>query len=312
MAELSISCDYLAVSFPEEAFEELRAWMLGYGAEETAGAMGYLRALRVKGSGMDLFFDGLPAMGVHLRISGGGVSFLRQMGNLIEDISRRWLEMGGKCVRCDIAFDAIEYGRSAAWYKKAAETGRLVSKLRTRSWHETTKNGVTCGTYYLGSRISDAMIRIYDKGRKTGTHEDWTRIEIEAKRRKAHIVWQWVAMGEYSRCAAWLRSLMEVKEPHNLAKAANAPADSVWVAMMGSWKANLPIIIIETSIERTLRWLNRQTSMAFAMLEEAGIDPVETVQSLVFRGRNHLRPRHREAIKQFRRSFGYGLGTATA
>lgn len=246
MAEMSISCDYLAVSFPLEAFDELRDWILGFGAEETPGALGYSRALRVRGSGIDLFFDGLPAMGVHLRISGGGVSFLRQAGSALEDLARHWLTRGAKAVRCDIAFDALEYGRNAAWYKKAAETGRLVSRLRSRSWHETTKNGKTSGTYYLGSRISDAMIRIYDKGIKSGTHNDWTRIEIEAKRRKAHVVFGWVAEGEYTRCAAWLRSLMEVKEPHNFAKAANAPADAAWVAMMGSWKANLPIIIIMT------------------------------------------------------------------
>lgn len=51
-------------------------------------------------------------------------------------------------------------------------------------------------TLYFGSRQSERMIRVYDKGKQLETQEDWLRIEIELKGRWAHQTAKDMAYGD--------------------------------------------------------------------------------------------------------------------
>lgn len=92
------------------------------------------------------------------------------------------LDSKWRCSRLDIAFDVFHSTVSTMdvaerYFEAHAEGAKRVTQLI---------NGITGDTFYIGSRTSEKMLRVYDKGKKEGTGLDWIRIELELKGQYIH------------------------------------------------------------------------------------------------------------------------------
>lgn len=84
---------------------------------------------------------------------------------------------GWKCTRLDVAFDIIDSGYTIQQCYDGY-CSLMPHTPRRKTAFVAGKNG---DTFYIGSRSSAKMLRIYDKGRQQKLAVDWMRVEIELK-----------------------------------------------------------------------------------------------------------------------------------
>lgn len=100
--------------------------------------------------------------------------------------ARLWLanafDLGWRASRVDVAFDVYDSGVSAG--QVASEYAAASENLPRRK--TTVISSPKGDTFYVGSRMSPRMLRVYDKGRQQRTSLDWLRLELEIKGRSAH------------------------------------------------------------------------------------------------------------------------------
>lgn len=115
-----------------------------------------------------------------------------------------WRELGGKDTRLiefvrgakastsrvDIAFDLFGYGINPLRIYEDWKAGKVNGAFRKAKPYiagEKLPDGTISesSTCYMGSRTSEVMLRIYEKGKEQGNDLDWQRVEIEIKGDKA-------------------------------------------------------------------------------------------------------------------------------
>ena len=145
--------------------------------------------------GYTKFFDMLWAVvGVHpnfksqkigVRMTGGDCQAYRDLGGsdckMVEFVNHA----NAMTSRVDIAFDLFDYGINVPRLYDDWKSGKL--KCRARTARPLTEGVMVDGvvteatTVYFGSRESELMARVYEKGKQTATGLDWTRFEVEIK-----------------------------------------------------------------------------------------------------------------------------------
>lgn len=92
-----------------------------------------------------------------------------------------------KITRMDYALDIFETSAEANHAWEDYRQGKLRTRARTVHKVESHKQGddQPAVTVYVGSRTSQAMVRIYDKGRQLGLPYNYVRAELELKGGKA-------------------------------------------------------------------------------------------------------------------------------
>lgn len=106
-------------------------------------------------------------------------------GHFLDGIFQKVPELYGalahsnwKFTRVDLAYDFFDSGTSVREiWTRHIEPAFLGKKLKT-SFIQSGKGD----TIYIGSRYSNYMIRIYDKGKEQKTSHDWIRFELEIKK----------------------------------------------------------------------------------------------------------------------------------
>jgi len=118
---------------------------------------------------------------IHVQITGRGCdnfSFVALLDLLVP---------GDSVTRCDIALDCMNAGFTCAdiWgYLQRGDYISVSSSIRKFEW---LVQGPERGyTIYIGSSSSERMVRIYDKGKESGTGTDWLRYEVQLKGRSAN------------------------------------------------------------------------------------------------------------------------------
>jgi hypothetical protein len=89
-----------------------------------------------------------------------------------------------RITRIDFAFDVLNSGDTTAhiadaWRAVHGQKGKRVTSFI---------NSATGSTFYIGSRQSEKMVRIYDKGQQLGMDIDWLRFELELKGNAARVL----------------------------------------------------------------------------------------------------------------------------
>lgn len=131
----------------------------------------------------------LRSQKIGVRYNGDGLRYWRSLGESTDELFAFVKSSGATATRIDIAFDLIDYGILPAKVYEHWKAGKLRTTARTAI--PLTKgqwiNGVLteATTLYIGSRESEVMIRLYEKGKQMGTSDDWVRLEIEIKGDKA-------------------------------------------------------------------------------------------------------------------------------
>lgn len=144
-------------------------------------------------------------MGVHLNYS---ASTLRQY--LARDIDAltvlRWhMRNSARCSRIDLAIDVRDSDLSIAVLYELLDSGQAYSRALSFtliSGHDGGK------TLYVGSRSSETMLRIYDKGKEQGTDENWIRIELEAKGNQAQAIARQLADKTEAQAAQYTKQVI--------------------------------------------------------------------------------------------------------
>jgi len=88
---------------------------------------------------------------------------------------------GYKPTRIDLAIDCKDSGLSISSLYKSLQ----LNEAETKSKKYSIIDGSDGKTLYVGSRQSEAFLRVYDKAMESGVEGDWKRIEIEYKGDKA-------------------------------------------------------------------------------------------------------------------------------
>lgn len=123
---------------------------------------------------------------IGVRFTGQELALYRDLGGKEAQLCRFAHEAHAEPSRIDIAFDFFDYGIALDRISDDYKDGKVVARCRTMRKMSTTirddRNQQTEAiTLYFGSRTSDTMVRMYDKGKERNTDLDWKRIEIECK-----------------------------------------------------------------------------------------------------------------------------------
>jgi len=134
-----------------------------------------------------------PEQKIGIRMTGQNLGAYRDLGGTEGRLLEFYSKIGGKASRIDIAFDLLDYGIDPLRIFKDWETGKVKSNARTvQPFTKATRNAdgtiSKASTLYFGSRESELMVRVYEKGKQMQTDLDWVRVELEIKGDKAGAV----------------------------------------------------------------------------------------------------------------------------
>lgn len=85
-------------------------------------------------------------------------------------------DFGLNVTRVDVAIDVKGAGVTVPQFAEAYRKGHT-----GRKYVNSYVEGTTGSTFYIGSRTSEKMVRIYDKAAESGKEGDWIRFELECK-----------------------------------------------------------------------------------------------------------------------------------
>lgn len=173
--------DYLAVTFPVGTSCENFTPITGTWIESGAGGHGYQRK-RISESGATWEDAGTTAQGCHLEMKGQQLEYMRDDRSDDKELINNIAELRGKASRVDLTvncFDAKMTVRSL-WSLWIAGQGK--SKAQTAREYFAPDGQGTDDGFYMGSRDSDRMLRVYNKGRQLGSVEAHVRLELQCRR----------------------------------------------------------------------------------------------------------------------------------
>ena len=180
-------------------------------------------------------------MGIHVGYSATALNGYEKHGFEALTILRWHLGKKASIARIDLAFDLYNTGLDIPWLFSMLENDHASTAARVWNMiigHDGGK------TLYVGSRSSEAMIRIYDKAVEQCQKGDWKRVEIELKGDKANITALELANREPDTITSYAKDLLN--------GICYFP-DFAWIAAFG-WDA-VPIASASKKQTDTLNWL---------------------------------------------------------
>jgi len=290
------------------------------------GAMGY-KCMHKNSDGLSILSEGNADMGIHVSVPGSAVAGL--LGHFREtraintpfgrgydiDIDSTALaeflamvKANGSFSRLDLAIDDIGAGYfSVDDVENILKGKRLVTKFRSYSIQEESKlTGERTGhTIYLGKRVSEIFMRIYDKKLKQGKKSPapmpeggWVRWEMELKGGRANGAAQEIisrkGLGEI--CVGILANYVRVINLDN-ANRSRCSMDSMW----GKFIAGLaPLRLFVKKTQRVLddvrRWINRQVLPSIATIILADGGSLDFFERGLQAGRARMRRNHWDMV----------------
>jgi hypothetical protein len=165
-------------------------------------------------------------------------------------------QAGCRITRLDVAFDFIGCEETTdavyAAYEGRQPGGRT---LKTQVIYSSTGT-----TFYLGSRSTERILRIYDKGKQQGLDVTWTRIELELKGALANLNAEAIARDQRI-AAAMITDILPLQGMRIVDTLADY-ADG----------ADVEIVRARAPESDTVRWFRTQVLAAFKNLLERDRD----------------------------------------
>lgn len=130
--------------------------------------------------------DRHPEWRVMIEMNGTQLSDYRKDGQS-ENSLFKWVRfVGANVTRVDYAVDLFDCGGTPTDVRECFFTGQLDTIAHSVSIVEKNdRNGTKGATVYVGSRSSERLVRVYDKGKQKKTNLDWVRVEMELKGKRA-------------------------------------------------------------------------------------------------------------------------------
>lgn len=253
--EVSFTVDWIAATGDEKMVKQFVALMERAGKHSStpcAGAKGYNRGLMYNTGMRVSWHDKREEQGVHVVLGGAALRWYDAAGVDWYDILSAMKRHGMRTSRVDLAIDVRDSGikhvdlceQSLKPYKGRGRTPRISRVLGADdSW-----------TVYVGSRQSEKMLRVYDKGKELGEKDiDYIRIELECKGEIAHAIgWEFPNMVRLG-CVGMAQTLIRGQADFGLE----------------NWEATFQSERVELTIARgrerdTMTWLVKQCAPALA------------------------------------------------
>lgn len=132
---------------------------------------------------------------IGVRMTGDNLRLYRELGGTTEKLAQAYRGLKAHASRVDIAFDFRDWNIDITRVYLDWKSGKVSTRARKVSPYTEARKGddggiVEATTLYFGSRSSEVMLRLYDKGKQTGQGGDWKRLEIEVKGERAHTTMQ--------------------------------------------------------------------------------------------------------------------------
>jgi len=219
----------------------------------------------------------------------------------------RWvLDAGGHVTRCDFAIDDRQGYLTLERILDADCNGGIVSRWRGLTVLQNRQRGKVIGwTVYIGSRSSEAMIRIYDKaGEQRRRGKDvpghWVRLELECHQDFADALSRdYFARGSIAVVEQINRRLRFIVPSESDSNRWRAPAADWWEAFLGTVAPGESLLcgeMPECTVERLARYVERQAGPAMATVVTADGGDLGRVLDMLSRSVYRLKPKHKAAL----------------
>lgn len=169
---MEISIDWIEITLFTDNVDLALEWFEfnEYDFEEWNGKYGYKRMLHHKEENVYFLFDGGVNMNVHVSIAGHSIMWMMEHLYKAKDVDIlfiKFLLLKGRFTRLDLACDDVDklhftIPKIKALLHKGAYVGRFRQFTEIDSYEDSGQN-LKGETIYCGQRISEMMLRIYNK-----------------------------------------------------------------------------------------------------------------------------------------------------
>ena len=231
-------------------------------------------------------------MGVHVDISARGLGELARLcGGDICGVLRYMVDLGFKFGRVDLAFDDHEGLLDMDTIAASLLSGDVSTRWQRETFSRIRKIASRGDTINIGSRASDACLRIYDKAAQQGADGHCVRCELELKHERAHAAVELLLSEGVGALLGVLRSYIEFKEPGGLDSCITRRRAASWWLRFLSWceKCRLSLPSSGRSLDKVAGWLSRQVAPSLALLMRAESGAVDWLYDLIRDGDRRLK-----------------------
>lgn len=297
-----IMLDYVRATFPADAevWAELREW-LGTMTEREFGWRGwYDRSAIVLDGGIVAWCSRAEVaarQGLMVDLPGKACAVLGD--RLIPFL--RWCCERGRVRRVDFALDdrrgLVTYERLWA----AVREGTILARAHERSFIEKRgSHGEHRGwTLYVGSRSSQAVVRIYDKAAQQKVAGPWWRCELEAKGDFGDALARAVLADGVDVVIGQLNRRLRFAVPTGDANRGRWPVAPWWAEFIGSLERGAPLTCgepVATTLDTMREYFRRQAGPVLAALMLADGGDLSWLAGVIADGERRLKPKHLAAL----------------
>lgn len=288
---LEVSVDWLGFTFFSYSNPYSVLDYLGFDSNDFSvgnGSNGYKSALRHNIYPVTVLYDGREDMGIHVNISGSAISFAidcfydsikiaTPFGTYAVEYSDdtmmvRYLRHINECAkftRIDLAID----DKGCNYYsvddvREICDSDRCTTRFRKyRPEYERSFNeGMTGNTLYIGKRLSEVFLRIYDKRleqiqkSKKDVGFDWVRWELELKKERSNMAVQYLLSGKSLGAVAigilsnYFRVI--IRDNDNVSRCTTDPLWETFVENVN--KLRMTISKTEKTLDDKRKWIETQ------------------------------------------------------
>lgn len=259
-------------------------------------------------------------MGVHVTFPGHGIYKVAEIfgfGDLNEHESARKFfrildERNCEITRLDLAYDDFTKTFTPFDFNIFMTEGRITTESRVWSY---ISSGHKCGgTFYLGKRGRDRMIRIYDKEYESDGRIDSIRYEFELKKDWSRVVQNHIMNDKVFMFADLLDSMFTIKEEYEQTGDYNvdstrknrAGIDEKWQLFLDTMRKIYDDGIVEISLNkekkqcsfiRTYNWMRDYILPSLYMFRE--VLGQEEFNEFVASGKYRLKPLHESMLRKY-------------
>lgn len=338
---VSLKPDYFNFTIPCLASSELEhverlKGLLGAEWQVVEGSM-YRYQSRVRCGNVWILWNGIiEGMGVHVQISGQGISELEARG--VTDW-RAWLSArlkeGARFSRVDSAFDVQDGSLTIEQVETAARAGLVSSHFDTLEpvIKFDGKGEVTARGFNFGNRSADTSICFYDKAleqrrkkleqekqrsgkdavkdadlvdasayadKQAALEEQWTRCELRNRNARAQELVKRIVTDGWAVVAGVLAAAMDVKERGEASQRCRWQTADWWAAFIG-WaeKARLKLDPIVRTLQSCMVALERQYGPVLSACDAVVPNFWGWLLDVAARRRDSLSSRHRSMMDAY-------------
>lgn len=191
--------------------------------------------------------------------------------------------------RLDVAWDVT--GVTVAQVADAWHRGDVVTRAHRDSWrHDRNAQGET---FYMGSRSSGRMVRVYDR-------RGPTRLEMEWKGERAVLLWRRLLAcaeeGWSAEAMSELRAYLDFRDRSASVRPDCCPLLAWWSALTdGAGRSCVTIPRAVRTLDDKRAWLRHQVAPVLAMVADGVQDWTAELRSLLLDGRERYQ-RHPDRV----------------